>query len=620
MILNNPLGLLGLASIPVILVLHMFRERQNRYVVSSLKLWGFLEAEVHGNKARRIPFSWLLVLDLLAATLLSLAWSQPSIDIPLPVQSGKHVVLMIDTSTSMLARDINPNRLSEAKREVSRILNSLGPQDMATVITFDSKASIIGDSRQDDLNTILSTVSELEAGGSGDSLQEAMILAEAIADSESRPEYHLLSDGTVAIQSDDNTLEGLVWHTFGVESGNQAVLDIDAVRLNSDQYQVFARFANYSEQDASRLVSVAADGAPLQSVRLDMPANTMVANVWGPFNGSPLSVAVTMIGGDNLPEDDSATVGLLSGQSVRVALVAETAYPIQEAIEALPKTELTLFTPQEYLPKFSANLTVFKDFVPDTLPEGTTLIINPEAQDGNSAVNIDIIGDIEIASNALTETPVDDAILKDVDFNGVRWEHITGLASLPPGYRIIAQVRDEQNNVYPILIKDDTGSFPVYLLMSTLADGNFAQHPAFPILIGNAVRDSTGSSLPTSIKIGESIPLPEAGKYRALRITPPKSETITYINTWPRALLSNQTPGAVNIELEDTSGQKSNLVVGVNAGDAIESDLSIVTQAQQTQASAIGDHMVKGETVDLAPWLLGLAIIVLLLEAKLAWR
>ena len=68
MTLNNPLGLLGLLSIPAILVLHMFRERQNRFVVSSLKPWGFLEAEVHGNKARRIPFSWLLVLDLLAAT------------------------------------------------------------------------------------------------------------------------------------------------------------------------------------------------------------------------------------------------------------------------------------------------------------------------------------------------------------------------------------------------------------------------------------------------------------------------------------------------------------------------------------------------------------------------
>ena len=74
---NNPLGLLGLVSIPVILALHMFRERQNRYVVSSLKLWDFLEPEVHGNKARRIPFSWLLVLDLLAAIFLSLAWSQP---------------------------------------------------------------------------------------------------------------------------------------------------------------------------------------------------------------------------------------------------------------------------------------------------------------------------------------------------------------------------------------------------------------------------------------------------------------------------------------------------------------------------------------------------------------
>ena len=319
---------------------------------------------------------------------------------------------------------------------------------MVTVITFGSEANIIGDSRQDDLSTILSTISELEAGGSGESLQESMILAEAIADIDARPEYHLLSDGAADIQTDDDPFEGLVWHTFGVDSDNQAVLDIDAVRLSSDQYQVFARFANYSVQDASRLVSVVADGAPLYSARLEIPANAMITNVWGPFSGTPLSVAVTMIGGDNLPEDDSATFGLQSSQSVRVALVAETPYPVQEAIEALPKTELTLFTPQDYLPKFSADMSVFKNFTPGTLPEGTTLIINPETQDGESAVDIDISGDIKITSNALTEILVKDNVLKDIDFNGVRWEHVTGLASLPPGYQVIAQVRDEQNNVH----------------------------------------------------------------------------------------------------------------------------------------------------------------------------
>ena len=313
---------------------------------------------VIGPDASHFHGSWCSIFW--AATFLSLAWSQPSIDIPLPVQSGKHVILMIDTSTSMLARDINPNRLYEAKQEASRILNSLGPQDMATVITFGSEANITGDSRQDDLSSILSTISELEAGGSGESLQEAMILAEAIADIGSRPEYHLLSDGAADIQTDDDPIEGLVWHTFGVDSDNQAVLDIDAVRLSSDIYQVFARFANYSAQDASRLVSVAADGAPLHSARLDIPANAMITNVWGPFSGNPLSVAVTMIGGDNLPEDDSATFGLQSSQSVRVALVAETPFPVQEAIEALPRTELTLFTPQDYLPKFSADNNCFQ--------------------------------------------------------------------------------------------------------------------------------------------------------------------------------------------------------------------------------------------------------------------
>ena len=108
------------------------------------------------------------------------------------------------------------------------------------------------------------------------------------------------------------------------------------------------------------------------------------------------------------------------------------------------------------------------------------MIINPEAQNGDSAVDINIAGEIELASNALTETLTDDDILQDIDFTGVRWERITDLASLPPGYQVIAQIRDEQNNVHPILIKDDTGSFPIYILMSTLEHGNFCPASGIP--------------------------------------------------------------------------------------------------------------------------------------------
>ena len=621
MTFNNPWGLLGLISIPVILALHMFRERQNRYVVSSLKLWDFLEPEVHGNKARRIPFSWLLVLDLLAAILLSLAWSQPSIDIPLPVKSGRHVILLMDNSTSMLARDVNPDRLSVAKREASTLLNSLGPQDMATVITFGAQTRIIGDSRQDDLNTLLETISDLTAGGSGQPLQEALMLAEAVSDRDSRPEYHVLSDGSQSLQLSANPGQNIVWHTIGISSDNQAVMDIDVVNLSPRQYQVYARFANYADSEANRLVSVVADGNPLNSAMLDLSPHTSTTRVWGPFNGEPSSVSVTLLGGDNLPEDDSAASGLQAGQTARVALIADTSFPLQEAIEAVPGTELTTYTTQNYLPNLPADLSIFRNTIPNVLPAGTTLFIDPQVQSSEMVLALEISGPIDIKVNALTEISSTDALVEDIDFNGVRWEYITGLASVPETFEVIIQIRDPNNQTFPVLLKDTSKKSAVYVLLADLQHGNFAQHPAFPIMIGNAVNISAYDTLPAAIKAGEDLALPEPGKYRALSIKAPKAETATFINTWPDVWSLNQTPGVLEIEFEDTAGIKSSMAVGINAGNPLESDLSVSEPAQPAEASLSGSDVVgKGEMVNLTPWLLGLAMIILFMEAMLAWR
>ena len=50
MSISNPLGLLGLITIPIIIGLHLLLERKKRVVVSSMFLWGFLEDKFEGEK------------------------------------------------------------------------------------------------------------------------------------------------------------------------------------------------------------------------------------------------------------------------------------------------------------------------------------------------------------------------------------------------------------------------------------------------------------------------------------------------------------------------------------------------------------------------------------------
>ena len=68
---------LGLLTLPAILLLHLLRERSKRQPISSLELWRWLEKELRGPRLRRLPVTWVLLLQLLAALGLNLALSRP---------------------------------------------------------------------------------------------------------------------------------------------------------------------------------------------------------------------------------------------------------------------------------------------------------------------------------------------------------------------------------------------------------------------------------------------------------------------------------------------------------------------------------------------------------------
>ena len=74
-----PLGLLALLTIPIIIVLHLLRERRRRIAVPSLLHWQNLPRRPEGERIRRLPLTLLLLLHLLVAGLLGVALAQPQL-------------------------------------------------------------------------------------------------------------------------------------------------------------------------------------------------------------------------------------------------------------------------------------------------------------------------------------------------------------------------------------------------------------------------------------------------------------------------------------------------------------------------------------------------------------
>jgi Ca-activated chloride channel family protein len=95
----NPLGLLGLLALPVIVGIHMFHRRFPPLLVGGAWLWG-VETRISsaGRRRDRLPITVSLILELLAALLISLALSEPRVS---DTGSARHLIIVLDDSASM---------------------------------------------------------------------------------------------------------------------------------------------------------------------------------------------------------------------------------------------------------------------------------------------------------------------------------------------------------------------------------------------------------------------------------------------------------------------------------------------------------------------------------------
>ncbi|MFI5293148.1 MAG: BatA domain-containing protein, partial [Candidatus Limnocylindrales bacterium] len=110
----TPLALAGLVFIPVVLAMYMLKLRRDRAVVPSTLLWSRLLTDVEANAPwQRLRRSPLLLLQLLLVIALVLLAARPFLERPAGL--ARDIVLVMDTSASMGATDVAPDRLAAAR-------------------------------------------------------------------------------------------------------------------------------------------------------------------------------------------------------------------------------------------------------------------------------------------------------------------------------------------------------------------------------------------------------------------------------------------------------------------------------------------------------------------------
>jgi Ca-activated chloride channel family protein len=494
-------------TLPVIVALYFLRIRRPLRVVPALHLWPDQMLDRQANVPwQRIRFSWLLLLQLVAAAVLVAAALQPALSASAAL--ARHSIVLLDSSASMQARDVQPSRLGDAKLQISALIDQLGPQDRMTLVSLQSTprivASVVGD--HDALHRALEGVSV--TNGPAD-LSAGLTLAAGLVRAGDDARAYLFSDGIVQPlrASSAGALPFPVeYHRIGVSGENIGLTSL-AVRTNADSRAAYLHVQNFGQQSRSVSLEWRADNK-LVDVRPLTLAGGQAQDIVLPVPAGATAVTAHLDTSDIFALDDTVTAVAQTPRAFHALLVTPGNVFLEQAVRLRMDFQLDVVAPDAYRSSAAYAMTIFDRFSPPVLPEGPFIMIDPPAASplaGGPAVGIGRVR----ASDA------GDPLLTNVDLQDVHVARSQDLRSSTFGRALITSLQTPL-----VLVRDEP--FRQVLVGFDLHESDLPIRIAFPILVENLSEWMLPPSVPSrSFHPDEAVTIvPETGATSVTVIRP----------------------------------------------------------------------------------------------------
>ncbi len=520
------LALLLLAG-PII-ILYLLKLRRERRPVSSLLLWPPARASLQANRPwQRFRWSWLLLLQLLVLAALVLGSARP-FRVETAQPTGRNI-LVLDTSASMGAADVTPNRLEVAKREARRYLDGLHPDDEVALVAGGRQARVlVSPTRDRDL--VRRALDAVRVTAEPSDLGELLRLAVGIAGGPGRGRVVLFSDGVVPNLPLGRLPVPLEFRPVGTGGNN---LGITAVQLRPGPGgdELFVRLDGSIPQAGRVMVRLLAGGRLLDAREVAVSPEGGGAAV---FSGIPpgddvLEVVLDL--NDDLAADNRVWVARSGRQTVRVLYQGRGNIFLERALGLIPGVEVTRLAPDNPLPSERFDLYIF-DGVPARVEAAANWWwINPPAGAGPGFE----VGP-EVLFPEVTFFDPEHPLLRSVDLGSLALARTRALTATAE-WRVLATAGPS-----PILLARDAETGRQVVSAFNLQESDFPLQPGFPIFVANLVA-WTGRTGPASMAVyrpGDPVPVrvrPEATQVKVIRpdgselTFEPRSEVLTFSQT-----------------------------------------------------------------------------------------
>lgn len=608
----TPLAFIGaLLAVPIIL-LYMLRLRRREVTVSSTYLWRQLFQDQEANTPwQRLRRNLLLLLQLLILALLVLTLARPFITVP-TVSTGQ-TALLLDASASMNATDINGrSRFEEAQRQARELILTKGPDDAYTIIRVADVPEILTPYTTDQ-ETLREAIDNAQPSLSKGDWVAALTLAAAGGAGTEDFNVVVVGDGGLGEASGLPAIPGeLRYVPIGLSNSNLAITALATDTLPGQRPQLFSQIHNYGDTDAEVIFSLRVDGELFAAEPYTVPAlgDLPIVSAALPASFTTLHASLTLPAASTVPDylaADNDAYAVSSGlDNRRVLLMTEGNLFLEQVLRSLPALQAFKGDIARPLSAQPFDLYIFDGWLPEELPAGDLLVINPPRSTPffTTGEISQQTGDIIVRREDSRMTYVDFAnvnILQFRQISGTPWAD--------------ALVRAEGG---PLLLAGEVDGRQVALLTFDVRDSDLPLQITWPVLMSNlmewfAPRNAIAAS--NELKTGDSLVVRPPFEADRIRITlPDGQQRLLPVERATVVFAETREPGLYRLDVLRGEEVLQSQPFAVNLFDASESDITprpTINIAGNTIAQSVREELGQRE---FWPEAALLALLVLLIE------
>lgn len=598
----TPFAFVFAITLPIVVLFYMLKRRRTVRLVSSTILWQKFLAETQANAPfQKLRNNWLMLLQLLLLALAVFALARPYF--ASTTKEPGLLVVILDGSASMQARDEKPNRFEVAKQSALDLVSGLKDNDQMIVL-LSAGNTVVRQSPSGDKPTLRRVISECQATDTPTHLEEAFKLAETLAKNRANVEVHLFSDGAIPAAENLTSVKlPVVYHRVGQRGNNVGItaMDVRAHPEDPNQRVIFASVFNAASQPQGVNAELRFNGQLVDSRFLNIPARETMASVFSAVQKESGVFTLKLKIDDDLASDNEASIVSKLPRPIKVLLVTAGNRFMEKALRATPNVDLSLASQLNSGGK-GYDLVVLDAIRPATVPEVNTLAFHVALTNWFPTWQT-------VEAPAIVDWNQSHSLLRFVTFENVRVAETIGVKVPEWGRPLVESPQT------PLIIAGEKGRQRIVWVGFDSLESEWPRRVTFPIFIANAVEwlnPQQADANQLAVLAGNAFRQPLFAPVASATLTTPKGESKTIpLGATAKEITWSETYKVGTYKLNFGTNET---IFTVNMMDPAESDVTPRKDLAIGSGGKVSESNTLRANLEYWRWFLAAALAVLMFE------